>query len=147
MDRCTFAYLDVANVPGVGSLLLDPRPSFVLASDGRQVLWANAAGASFLDERRMGDVLRRRFSDLNPIRHQVARLSRLLPDDTSRLEVLRFGRGVALDAVPAACRRLNLSRDTRAVLATVIAGGAAESITARAERLVDGIGADRKSVV
>ena len=74
MNGRTYPYLDLAALPAVGDALLDPRPAFVFSADGARLLWANAAGAAFFGERRMGDLLARRFSDLNPLKAQLARL-------------------------------------------------------------------------
>jgi PAS domain S-box-containing protein len=140
MDGRTYPYLRLASSPAVGGLLLDARPAFVISGDGARILWANAAGAAFFGEAAMGDLLARRFSDLNPIKAQAARLGRLLPSETERLEILRFGQGVGLAMLPAACRRLNLAGAERAVLAVAAARAPDGSTTARAERLVDAIG-------
>jgi PAS domain S-box-containing protein len=139
MDGFAYPYLDLASVPTVGSALLEPRPAFVFSADGSRLLWTNAAGCTFLGESHICELLRLRFSDLNPIKAQAARLSRLLPSEISRLEILRFGRGVSLITAAAACRRLNLPGEMRAVFALAIGtnGGAPQSVAARAERLVD----------
>ena len=140
MDGKTYAYLELAALPQIGVTLLDPRAAFVFSADGGRLLFANAAAVALFEADSMGDLLDRRFSDLNPIKTQVARLSRLLPTETAPLEMLRFGQGVGLAMVPAACRRLNLAGDARAVLAIAASDGAPASLIARAERLVDVIG-------
>jgi PAS domain S-box-containing protein len=140
MDGKTYPYLELAALPAVGEALLDPRPAFVFAADGVRILFANAAGAAFFGEARMGDLLAHRIGDLNPLKAQIARLARQLPTETARLEMLRVGNGVALATLPAACRRLNLADGGRAVLvigATPANGG---SLIARAELLVDATG-------
>ena len=142
MHGKTYPYLDLAALSAVGETLLDSRPAFVFSADGTRLIFANVGGAAFFDERRMDDLLKRRFSDLNPIKSQVARLARILPTESSRLEILRIGQGVSLATLPAACRRLNLVNDERAVLAIGAAGSTSESLTARAERLVDAIAAN-----
>jgi len=142
MDGKTYPYLDLAALPEVGETLLDPRPAFVFAADGTCLLFANAAGAAFFKARGMGALLQLRFSDLNPIKAQAARLARVLPSETARLEILRLGQGVSLATLPAACRRLNLADGSRAVLAIAATGGTAESFITRAERLADTIGAN-----
>jgi PAS domain S-box-containing protein len=136
MDGTTTSYLDIAAVPAVGETLLDPRPAFVFAADGSRVLYANAAGTAVLDAGGIADALRVTFSDLNPLKAQVARLSRVLPADTMRMEMLRLGQGFSVATLPAACRRLNFADGSRAVLAIVAAGDAGDSLAARAERLV-----------
>ncbi|MCR4283684.1 MAG: PAS domain S-box protein [Bauldia sp.] len=140
MDGCTYSYLDLTGLPVVGAVLLDARPAFVASADVARLLWANAAAVTFFGERQMSDLIARRFSDLNPLKAQLARLSRLLPSESDRVEILRIGRGVGLATLPAACRRLNLDNEARAVLAVAADGAAAELLVARAERLVDTIG-------
>ena len=143
MNGKTYPYLDLAALAaGRRDAARSTRPAFVFSADGTRLLFANAAGTAFFDERRMGDLLKRRFSDLNPIKTQVARLARVLPTETARLEILRVGQGVSLTTLPAACRRLNLANGERAVLAMAPRPAVeTSSISARAERLVDAIGA------
>jgi PAS domain S-box-containing protein len=145
MVRGIRSYLDLAALAEVGAFQLANRPVLVLSADGTQVLWANTAGSAFLGVRNVAELLGLRFSDLNPVRSQVTRLAKTLPSATARMEVLRFGRGAALVAVPAACRRLNLARDERAVLVVAVEGDGEESITARAEKLVDFLGSDDRA--
>ena len=90
----------------------------------------------------MADLLDRRFSGLNPLKTQIARLARLAPSEASRLEMLRIGQGVAFTTLAAACRRLNLSDRASAVLAVAAAGASTESLVTRAERLADTIAED-----
>ena len=90
----------------------------------------------------MADLLDRRFSGLNPLKAQIARLARLLPSETSRLEMLRIGQGVTFTTLAAACRRLNLADRTSAVFAVAAAGASRESLVTRAERLADTIAED-----
>ncbi len=142
MDGKTTSYLDVIALPAVGETLLDARAAFVFAADGTHLLYANAAGASLIGARGIGDALKVRFSDLNPLTAQMARLSRLLPSDTARLEMLRFGQGVSVATIAAACRRLNFADGSRAVLAVATGGGVSGSLGARAERLVEAIAAN-----
>ncbi len=142
MDGKTYPYLALAALAPVGVTLLDPRAAFVFASDGTRLLFANAAALALFDAESIGQLLARRFSDLNPIKGQAARLSRLLPTETVRVEMLRLGQGVRFATVAASCRRLNLAGDARAVLAVAATEATAESLTARAERLVDALGAD-----
>ncbi len=134
MDGTIRTFLDFVAMDAIAEVLLDPRPAFVCADE--RVVWANAAGVAFFGQRNVDDLLAWRLSALNPLRAQIARLSRLLPTDATRLEVLRIGFGVSLMALPAACRRLNLDDGTSAVLAVAAAGGTNESLAARAERLV-----------
>ena len=142
MDGKTTSYLDITALPAVGETLLDARAAVVFAADGTHLLYANAAGATLIDARGMGDALKVRFSNLNPLTAQMARLSRLLPSDTARMEMLRFGQGVSVTTLAAACRRLNLADGSRAVLAVAMAGSAGGSLGARAELLVDAIAAN-----
>ncbi|MEX0853720.1 MAG: ATP-binding protein [Bauldia sp.] len=142
MDGRTSAYLDLAADEAVGGLLLDARPAFLFSGEGTRVPWANVAGAAFLGERRIGDLVERRFSGLNPIRAQIARLARLLPSDRQRLEILRFGFGVQVTALVAACRRLHRGDGTSAVLAIGANGGATESLGTRAENLAEAVAGD-----
>ncbi len=142
MDGKTYPYLALAALAPVGATLLDAHAAFVFASDGTRLLFANAAAVALFDASSVGELLARRFSDLNPIKAQAARLSRVLPTESARLEVLRLGQGVGLATVTAACRRLNLADDQRAVLAIAAGGDGRESVTARAEHLVDALGAD-----
>ncbi|HEY5082131.1 MAG TPA: ATP-binding protein [Bauldia sp.] len=139
MDGTFYPFLDLAALPLVGAMLLEPRAAFVFSADGARLLFANAAALPVFGEANIGELLDRQFSDLNPIKAQAARLARLVPTETARIEMLRFGQGVGLATLPAACRRLNLTDDTRAVLAIAANGGGSESLAARAERLVDAI--------
>ena len=141
MNGKTHAYLDLAALPAVGKALLDGRPAFVFRGDGSRILWANAAGASFFGEHPWGPCSTGSSPRSNPLTRQVARLARLLPADPPRIEILRFGFGVRLATLPAACRRLNLADGTTAVLALAAVSVPAESVVARAERLADTIGA------
>jgi PAS domain S-box-containing protein len=136
MDGKTTSYLDIAAVGAVGETLLDPRPAFVFAADGTHLLYANAAGAALLGAAAMADALHITFSDLNPLKAQVARLSRVLSTDVARMEMLRLGQGFSVATLPALCRRLNFADGSRAVLAIVAGGEEGVSLAARAERLV-----------
>ena len=142
MLRDSQPYLDLTAIAEVGAAQLDLRPAFVFAADGARVLWANSAGAAFFGARRIGDLRARRFSDLNPIKTQMARLAKLLPSAQARMEMLRFGQGAESGAIAAVCRRLNLPDETRAVLAIAASSAAAESLTSRAEKLVDLLGGE-----
>jgi hypothetical protein len=142
MNGKTYPYLDLVAIAPVGAALLDPRPALVFAGDGARILWANAAGVALFDARHMADLLDRRLSGLNPLKAQIARLARLLPSDSTRLEMLRIGQGVTFTALAAACRRLNLSDRTSAVFAVAAAGTGTESLVTRAERLADTIAED-----
>ena len=141
MEGNTYSYLELTALPAVGEALLLPRAAFVVSADGARLLWANTAALSLFNAPSVSAALALRLSDLNPLKTQMARLSRLLPSETSRVEMLRIGAGVAITALPAACRRLNLAEGERAVLAVAASGGDGESLTARAEKLVDAIGA------
>ena len=142
MNGKTYPYLDLVALAPVGAALLDARPALVFSGDGTRILWANAAGVALFDERHMAALLDRRFSGLNPLKAQIARLARLAPSEASRLEILRIGQGVAFTTLTAACRRLNLADRTSAVLAVAAAGASTESLTTRAERLADTIAED-----
>ena len=142
MNGKTYPYLDLVALAPVGAALLDARPALVFSGDGTRILWANAAGVALFDERHMAALLDRRFSGLNPLKAQIARLARLAPSEASRLEMLRIGQGVAFTTLAAACRRLNLADRTSAVLAVAAAGASTESLTTRAERLADTIAED-----
>jgi PAS domain S-box-containing protein len=139
MNGKTFPYLDLAALPAVGGALLDPRPAFVFRGDGGALLWANAAGAEFFGETSIGALLEHRFAAGGPIARQLARLARLLPSETARLEIFRFSLGVTVETLPAACRRLNLEGGESAVLAIGAVERRMDSIYARAERLADAI--------
>src|ERR1700754_2237310 len=108
MNGKTYAYLDLAALPAVGAVLLDPRPAWVFRGDGTGILWANAAGAAFFRCATMGAVLDHRIGGSNPLVKQLARLSRVLPTDAPRMEILRIASGFSLSAVPSSCRRINL---------------------------------------
>ena len=144
MDGTTDTYLELAALPAVGATLLDGGAALVFAADGSRVLYANAAACDFLGVADVDAALAIRFSDLNPLKAQAARLSRLAPSETARLEMLRFGQGVSVATLTAACRRLNLERDRRALLVVAAGGSAGGSLTARAERLVDALGGDER---
>ncbi len=141
MNGLTNAYLSLTALPTIGGLALDGRPAFVFAADGSRLLWSNAAGVAFFEASGMGDLLASRFSRLNPLTSQISRLSRLLPSDAPRMEILRIGRGTRLTTLPAACRRVNLPEGERAVLAVAAGQARPMSLRARAERLVDAIAA------
>ncbi|MBN8996809.1 MAG: PAS domain S-box protein [Rhizobiales bacterium] len=140
MDGRTYPFLELAALPAVGALILDTRAVFVFSADGRHILFANAAGAAFLEEPRMADVLARTFAAGSPFARHLARLAKLLPSETSRVEMLRFNLGGGPVALPAACRRLNLADGGRAVLAVAAGEPARESLVARAEKLADALG-------
>ncbi len=142
MNGKTYPYLDLVALAPVGAILLDPRPAWVFSGDGTRILWANAAGVAQFDERHMAALLDRRFSGLNPLKAQIARLARVLPSAADRLEILRIGQGVAFATLTAACRRLNLADGTSAVFAVAAAGATSESLVTRAERLADTIAED-----
>lgn len=140
MNGRTYPYLELAALPAVGSLLLDPRPALVFSADGRRVLFANEAGMALADEARMAALLARSLAPGSPLARQVARLSKLLPSETSRLEMLRFNRSSGPVPLAASCRRLNLADGSRAVLAVGATDIPRGSLVARAEKLADAIG-------
>ena len=142
MNGKTYAYLDIAVQPAAGALLLDPRPAFAFRGDGSGVLFANAAGVSFFGEPGMSALLSRRFAADSSFARQLSRLSKQLPVDHDRLEILRFNFGVKQVALPAACRRLVLPGGGHAVLAVGSAPAPRESLSTRAERLADTIAAE-----
>ncbi len=149
MDGSRVAFVEFAEfaaLPVVGETLLDPRPAFAVSADGARIIFANAAAVTVLGERTLADLLARRFTDLNPIKAQMSRLSRILPTEHPRLEVLRLGGGVNSLTLTAACRRLNLANDDRAVLAIAASTLPAETLRTRAERLVAAL-ADRETQV
>jgi PAS domain S-box-containing protein len=139
MDGKTYAYLDLVALPAVGRTLLDPGPAFVFSGDGRSILFANAAGAAFFGETAMGQVLQHHFSASSPLQRQLSRMARLLPTENARMEILRFSLGVTQATLACACRRINLSDRTSAVLAIAAASDRPESVVTRAERLADTI--------
>ena len=141
MNGKTYAYLDLAALPTVGAVLLDPRPAFVFRGDGSGVLWANAAGVAFFGEPAMGALLERRFSPSNPVTQSLARLAKSLPADDGRLEILRFNFGVRQATLPSLCRRLDLGSGARGMLAVGAGNAPRESLSTRAERLADAIAA------
>ncbi len=142
----TRAYLELARLAAVGPLLLDPRPAFVVGGDGARVLWANVSGAAFFGAAEIPALLGHDLSASNPARAQIARLSRLLPSDHPTLEMLRFGFGVRLATLTAACQRLNLPGDERAVLIVGAAAAATGSLRARAEHLTGALANDDGAV-
>ncbi|MCB1495486.1 MAG: PAS domain-containing protein [Bauldia sp.] len=142
MNGKTHAFLDLSAVPAVGAVLLDPRPAFVFRGDGSGILWANAAGAAFFGEDRMGGLLERRFAPSSPTARSLARLAKALPLDHQRIEILRFNFGVRQVALPSACQRLDLGNGARGVLAVGSIGASRESLSTRSERLADAIAAD-----
>src|SRR5262249_6721541 len=141
MNGKTYPYLELAALPPVGGVLLDPRPAFVFRGDGTGILLANAAGAALFGDA-IEPLLQRRFAAGSPFVRQLARLARLLPTDHARLEILRFSLGVRLIALPAACRRLNLAGGSTAVLAIGHVLAPRESVATRAERLADAIASE-----
>ncbi|HVZ14375.1 MAG TPA: ATP-binding protein [Bauldia sp.] len=141
MDGTTDAFLETAQLAAVAATLLDARPAFVFAPDGSRLLFANAAACAFLDLPGIEAALTLHFSRLNPIRALAARLTRLAPANTPRLEMLRFALGVGVTTLPAACLRLNYGHggEKRALLAVGAVTVASESLAARAERFVDAL--------
>ncbi len=142
MNGKTYPYLDLVSIAPVGATLLDPRAALVFSGDGTRILWANAAGVALFGDRHVAALLDRRLSGMNPLKAQLARLARLLPSETGRLEMLRIGQGVTFTTLAAACRRLNLADHSSAVFAVAASGGSTESIVTRAERLADTIAED-----
>ena len=139
MNGRTNAYLDLAALPPVGAVMLDPRPAFVFRGDGSAMLWANAAGVAFFGDSDLSALLERRFTKASPLAAYVARLAKSLPADHDRLELLRVSFGVTQVALPAACRKLDLGGGARAVLAVGVGNPARESLSTLAERLADAI--------
>ena len=139
MNGRTNAYLDLAALPPVGAVMLDPRPAFVFRGDGSAMLWANAAGVAFFGDSDLSALLERRFTKASPLAAYVARLAKSLPADHDRLELLRVSFGVTQVALPAACRKLDLGGGARAVLAVGVGNPARKSLSTLAERLADAI--------
>jgi PAS domain S-box-containing protein len=137
MNGRTYTYLELAALPLVGEVMLDPRPAFVFRADGTGLLWTNAAGAAFLGESGIGAALDRRFDRAGRLAAHVSRLAKTLPADRLRLELVRFPLGVTQVTLPVACRRLDLAGGARGVLMVGVAGASRESLSTRAERLAD----------
>jgi PAS domain S-box-containing protein len=135
MDGSKSSFFRLAALPAVGETLVDPRPAFVFAADGARLLFANAAAAAALDADTIDELLSREFTTLNPIREQASRLSRILPTESARLEMLRFGGGLGATTITVACRRLNLAGDERALFAIATGLPQPQSLRARAEAL------------
>ncbi|WP_421726274.1 ATP-binding protein [Bauldia sp.] len=139
MNGKTLAYLDLAALPPVGAVLLEPRPAFVFRGDGSEILWANAAAVAAFGAADMTGLLAYRLAPGGRTARTLSRLAKSLPLDRSRLEVLRFNLEVRQMAFPAACRGLALGRNARALLAVGPESGPRESLSTRAERLCDAI--------
>ncbi|HET7716298.1 MAG TPA: ATP-binding protein [Bauldia sp.] len=137
MNGRTKAYLDLAALPQVGAQLLSPRPAFVFRADGSAVLWANAAGVAFFGAQSAAALLDRVFARDSALAVHLARLSKSLPADHDRVELLRFNLGVTQAVLVAACRRLDLGGGARAVLVLAPSEATRESLSTSAERLAD----------
>lgn len=137
MNGKTFAYLDLAALPAVGAHLLGRKPAWVFRGDGTAILWANAAGVRFFGAGTMGDLIGRRIGAANPLVKQLARLARVLPTSTSRLEILRLAADFRMSTIAASCRRLNIADGSSVVLAVAAEDADPESISFRAETLAD----------
>lgn len=116
------AFLELAALPALGSALFAPRPVLVFSADGRRILFANAAGARFFGERRIEDLLDRRFSPALPATMQIARAARSLAPGAARLERIRFAVGAGLASHAAECRRVALPDGAPAVLVALPEG-------------------------
>ncbi len=116
------AFLELAALPALGSALFAPRPVLVFSADGRRILFANAAGARFFGERRIEDLLERRFSPALPATMQIARAARSLAPGAARLERIRFAVGAGLASHAAECRRVALPDGAPAVLVALPEG-------------------------
>ncbi|MCX5478647.1 ATP-binding protein [Kaistia geumhonensis] len=110
------AFLELAALPALGSALFAPRPVLLFSADGRRILFANAAGARFFGERRIEDLLDRRFSPALPATMQIARAARSLAPGAARLERIRFAVGAGLASHAAECRRIALPDGEPAML-------------------------------
>jgi PAS domain S-box-containing protein len=147
MNGHDLAYLDLSALPAVGAALLSARPSFVFASDGRSLVWANAAGIAFFGAPDLARLLERRFSETLPATAEIARLARSLPQATTRLQRIGFVAGGRLQNLAAACTRLRLADGTDVLLLSLDAPRDDRiSPTERAERLTDAL-AGRDSLV
>ena len=143
MSGRNLAYLDLSALPAVGPALLSARPTFVWAADGRRVLWANAAGATFFGVTAIDRLLERRFSETLPSTSQIARFARALPKGATRMERISFATGGRLQSLAASCTRIALADETSAVLIALDAPrGPALSLVERAERLADTVVAE-----
>jgi PAS domain S-box-containing protein len=82
-------------------------PAWLWSADGKQVLWANPAGAVALGVANGARLARKTFGPADPHRRQVAQLARrLLPNAAVRLERLRGFGAVLNTLVTCACARL-----------------------------------------
>ena len=130
------AFLELAALPALGSVLFAPRPMLLFSADGRRILFANAAGARFFGERRIEDLLERRFSPALPATMQIARAARSLAPGAARLERIRFAVGAGLASHAVECRRVALPDGAPAVLVALPEGRERPAPRQAAEDLV-----------
>jgi PAS domain S-box-containing protein len=136
-ETAPFAFLPDARVAGSA---VAPLPAWLWALDGRQILWANAAGAAVFASPSPAALKERRFAPGHPAAAQVARLAEALPPEGApRLQRLRgFASGVGR-LLTCNCSQLALADGTPAIL-IVAAEPAGPSLTLseRVRRLLDG---------
>jgi len=133
----TSTFLSLSALPAVGELLLGSQPAIALSADGTRIMWANPPAVEALGADSLTALLETRFGRHNPLVGQIARLSRQLPTDSPRMEVLRIGQGVRLTTLPASCRRIDLADGGRAVLASFGPSQRRGSLRIRADALAE----------
>src|ERR1044071_9844173 len=126
-------FLELVAHDAVGEAMVDARPAFVASGDGASLLWANASGLELLRAKTYAVLRDRALDRAGALGTQLARLSRILPTDRSRLQALPLG----LTQWIGACRRLNLADGGRAGLAVGATPAPPATLRTRNERLVE----------
>ncbi len=143
MSGRSHAFLDLAALPAIGSALLAAAPVLLYAADGRRILFANAAGAAFMGDGSIAQLLERRLSAALPAGEAVARFARSVPIGARRLERIRFHVGGRLTNVAADCRHVELPGEGTGVLVTIAAPTTARApLAERARALVEDLAND-----
>ncbi len=141
MKRKGHSYLDLTALPEIGALLLTPRPAWLWRADGNAVLWANAAGARFLDSKTVEDLLGRDFAEA-PALADVAGLAGAV-SETPQMEEVLLHRGEGDETLWCLASRLTLDDGTEALLLVATDEGAGvDPLAVRAGRLVQSIAGD-----
>ncbi len=112
-------FLALTAHPAIGAVLLDPRPAWVWNHEGNRIIWSNAAGLAFFQERDMQALLDRTFGDVHPARRHLARLALNSRLNAPLLDRLRFFLGVSAVTTTCLCKRLEVEGESMVlVLAT-----------------------------
>lgn len=116
MKRNSHSFLDLTALPQVGALLLDPRAAWLWSEDGGRILWSNAAGVRFFNDRTVQDTLQRRFPAGNPLAAQIASLSPAIRAGEPQMTLLRFAGATAPEALLCLATRVPVDEDIDGIL-------------------------------